>query len=194
MLVTRRIATKASRASRGGTSPAAASPAKITASDARSSRVSSRRPAADTSPNSLAIPPSNPSSACPRAISASPKTRRPTAIAAAAAALAQNAAHVTWAGVIPSPRCRSRSSGRIERSSVRPSAGANSYIVLDPVHHCIEDHQYPEHGPFLHLVRNGREPAARDPWRVRDRKSTRLNSSHLVISYAVFCLKKKKKN
>src|SRR5256885_6185939 len=31
------------------------------------------------------------------------------------------------------------------------------------------------------------------PWRSRDRKSTRLNSSHLVISYAVFCLKKKKK-
>src|SRR5256885_8840231 len=28
---------------------------------------------------------------------------------------------------------------------------------------------------------------------VADRKSTRLNSSHLVISYAVFCLKKKKK-
>src|SRR2546426_6649294 len=31
------------------------------------------------------------------------------------------------------------------------------------------------------------------PFRVtKDRKSTRLNSSHLVISYAVFCLKKKK--
>src|SRR5207249_10604562 len=28
--------------------------------------------------------------------------------------------------------------------------------------------------------------------RVRDRKSTRLNSSHVSISYAVFCLKKKK--
>src|SRR5256885_10920519 len=28
----------------------------------------------------------------------------------------------------------------------------------------------------------------------RDRKSTRLNSSHLVISYAVFCLKKKNDN
>src|SRR5256885_15698188 len=28
---------------------------------------------------------------------------------------------------------------------------------------------------------------------IADRKSTRLNSSHLVISYAVFCLKKKKK-
>src|SRR5207244_11227408 len=30
--------------------------------------------------------------------------------------------------------------------------------------------------------------------RVRDRKSTRLNSSHQIISYAVFCLKKKKKH
>src|SRR5688500_2717192 len=28
---------------------------------------------------------------------------------------------------------------------------------------------------------------------IQDRKSTRLNSSHLVISYAVFCLKKKNK-
>src|SRR2546426_8578929 len=30
--------------------------------------------------------------------------------------------------------------------------------------------------------------------RCEDRKSTRLNSSHLVISYAVFCLKKKNEN
>src|SRR5256885_8243325 len=37
--------------------------------------------------------------------------------------------------------------------------------------------------------------ASREPIRAElteDRKSTRLNSSHLVISYAVFCLKKKK--
>src|SRR3712207_8700277 len=33
----------------------------------------------------------------------------------------------------------------------------------------------------------------RDKVTVRDRKSTRLNSSHANISYAVFCLKKKKK-
>src|SRR2546426_5038382 len=33
--------------------------------------------------------------------------------------------------------------------------------------------------------------SAQRPERRRDRKSTRLNSSHLVISYAVFCLKKK---
>src|SRR2546426_11594407 len=36
-------------------------------------------------------------------------------------------------------------------------------------------------------------PAAARKFVHRDRKSTRLNSSHLVISYAVFCLKKKKK-
>src|SRR5205814_10567905 len=30
------------------------------------------------------------------------------------------------------------------------------------------------------------------PWLMQDRKSTRLNSSHLGISYAVFCLKKKR--
>src|SRR2546422_5658586 len=33
----------------------------------------------------------------------------------------------------------------------------------------------------------------RPPPRLQDRKSTRLNSSHGYISYAVFCLKKKKK-
>src|SRR5207302_7645177 len=38
------------------------------------------------------------------------------------------------------------------------------------------------------------QPGRRDAgWR-RDRKSTRLNSSHVKISYAVFCLKKKKTN
>src|SRR2546421_9398947 len=35
-------------------------------------------------------------------------------------------------------------------------------------------------------------PVAADPAEVADRKSTRLNSSHDQISYAVFCLKKKK--
>src|SRR2546422_4128786 len=36
--------------------------------------------------------------------------------------------------------------------------------------------------------------AAATPRRLQDRKSTRLNSSHGYISYAVFCLKKKKKH
>src|SRR5437899_7516484 len=39
-----------------------------------------------------------------------------------------------------------------------------------------------------------RAAAARDALCVQDRKSTRLNSSHLGISYAVFCLKKKRIN
>src|SRR5689334_24648898 len=43
-------------------------------------------------------------------------------------------------------------------------------------------------GPLPH---QSGSPYARTP--VRDRKSTRLNSSHSSISYAVFCLKKKKK-
>src|SRR2546426_2829162 len=41
-----------------------------------------------------------------------------------------------------------------------------------------------------HLLAFG---VADDALQDADRKSTRLNSSHLVISYAVFCLKKKKK-
>src|SRR5256885_12130604 len=39
-----------------------------------------------------------------------------------------------------------------------------------------------------------KDQLARRPRQQADRKSTRLNSSHLVISYAVFCLKKKKKS
>src|SRR5690606_42149342 len=51
---------------------------------------------------------------------------------------------------------------------------------------------YPEYprqpaGPARRL------PDERRPGRGQDRKSTRLNSSHVKISYAVFCLKKKKK-
>src|SRR5439155_8012701 len=42
-------------------------------------------------------------------------------------------------------------------------------------------------GPGTHITSVG--TGRRD---VRDRKSTRLNSSHVAISYAVFCLKKKK--
>src|SRR5437660_8048601 len=43
---------------------------------------------------------------------------------------------------------------------------------------------------FLHNRRIVHEPPASK--RHQDRKSTRLNSSHVAISYAVFCLKKKK--
>src|SRR5690554_7626461 len=46
--------------------------------------------------------------------------------------------------------------------------------------------------PLLTLGRRGHTPQ-RNVATPRDRKSTRLNSSHVRISYAVFCLKKKKK-
>src|SRR5207253_9940811 len=42
---------------------------------------------------------------------------------------------------------------------------------------------------FDHIAGHELGPAHRDD---QDRKSTRLNSSHVAISYAVFCLKKKK--
>src|SRR6266540_2832338 len=57
--------------------------------------------------------------------------------------------------------------------------------------------------PYTTLFRSIRRSDASGRWppgrttgsssRRRDRKSTRLNSSHITISYAVFCLKKKKK-
>src|SRR5690242_21114793 len=52
-----------------------------------------------------------------------------------------------------------------------------------------------EQAPVLVRQHGGVADGCRQPLRVavRDRKSTRLNSSHMSISYAVFCLKKKKK-
>src|SRR5260363_47848 len=56
--------------------------------------------------------------------------------------------------------------------------------------------------PYTTLFRSAAEKGAARPCRqagrpcwqsAADRKSTRLNSSHQIISYAVFCLKKKKK-
>src|SRR2546426_3867625 len=66
----------------------------------------------------------------------------------------------------------------------RPDADRR-HVVAD------RDGNDPDHAAAGHYddeARLGDEAVPR-----RDRKSTRLNSSHLVISYAVFCLKKKKK-
>src|SRR5437899_8014396 len=54
-------------------------------------------------------------------------------------------------------------------------------------------HSLPQLGLCLQCAKkSGRSPAGLLR-ALQDRKSTRLNSSHLGISYAVFCLKKKKK-
>src|SRR5260221_4975906 len=47
--------------------------------------------------------------------------------------------------------------------------------------------------PYVSALNTMGVPAAAQIMNAIDRKSTRLNSSHTVISYAVFCLKKKKK-
>src|SRR2546422_7322630 len=67
----------------------------------------------------------------------------------------------------------------------QPAAG-----WIDGVRHTFEWH---EADPLLIRIAAG-TIAALGRLSQRDRKSTRLNSSHGYISYAVFCLKKKKKN
>src|SRR5947209_17066824 len=53
----------------------------------------------------------------------------------------------------------------------------------------------PGHGPqYCTSDRNQRVCLSQSSCSSQDRKSTRLNSSHANISYAVFCLKKKKKH
>src|SRR2546427_4996558 len=56
--------------------------------------------------------------------------------------------------------------------------------------------QYPDNGGTNRVPRSERHSAHPERGRLKpaaaDRKSTRLNSSHSQISYAVFCLKKKK--
>src|SRR3712207_8859587 len=54
--------------------------------------------------------------------------------------------------------------------------------------HIVTIHDFGKAGPFYYLLMELVEGVN------LDRKSTRLNSSHANISYAVFCLKKKKKN
>src|SRR3712207_7618579 len=70
--------------------------------------------------------------------------------------------------------------GERDRRSARGKIAANRNETIDP-----GLPRPSQHGVAIVLV----------PWivQMRDRKSTRLNSSHANISYAVFCLKKKKK-
>src|SRR5438132_3633879 len=58
---------------------------------------------------------------------------------------------------------------------------------------CLGAADYTQYvAPSTRAIVEALRPAGATPRRL-DRKSTRLNSSHTVISYAVFCLKKKKK-
>src|SRR5699024_12852018 len=108
--------------------------------------------------------------------------------------------------------------------SVSTTSVANSLLSLPPCHLFLIPSAYaflffsfsflmlpppprPTLFPYTTLFRSGPPPPAgcvrrhagpcvqrHGPLNTRDRKSTRLNSSHVSISYAVFCLKKKKKS
>src|SRR2546422_6580123 len=80
---------------------------------------------------------------------------------------------------------RSPPSAQRTKSRSEPDARANAEIdrVLDKIIASGVDSLTPAERKFLTEISR----------RLRDRKSTRLNSSHGYISYAVFCLKKKKK-
>src|SRR5207248_8162839 len=77
------------------------------------------------------------------------------------------------------------------RHRERGAAGASASRIAHPRPHGAPD-EGPRHSPRRCQGRRappGGPHAGRDG---ADRKSTRLNSSHRTISYAVFCLKKKK--
>src|SRR5207244_13163864 len=62
--------------------------------------------------------------------------------------------------------------------------------VEDAMREDGSDERRPEAAPARQLPRqHGHACQLADPARQQDRKSTRLNSSHQIISYAVFCLK-----
>src|SRR5205807_5166623 len=69
-----------------------------------------------------------------------------------------------------------------------PQSAGGQRAALRRSHHSNSHQNFAECGAARRL----HQPAIEKKYGA-DRKSTRLNSSHLVISYAVFCLKKKKK-
>src|SRR5438034_1958181 len=81
------------------------------------------------------------------------------------------------------------------RSQVQAAPGENSYDQWNRRARRVSDPQMSGHraAEIAGHQNCGEDRRLRDKVQ-QDRKSTRLNSSHTVISYAVFCLKKKKKH
>src|SRR2546426_1789019 len=105
---------------------------------------------------------------------------------------ARSNAAVFWASASHTPR-------NVCNSVV--AIGTEPPLVLGSgrrVHREAATHARGKHRPWRGILqareprRFGSHPVAQPRRSTLDRKSTRLNSSHLVISYAVFCLKKKK--
>src|SRR5438552_12674650 len=71
----------------------------------------------------------------------------------------------------------------------RPRADPSRRLAAD----LVAREEHPRSRTACHAVGRRRRPESWPRQDALDRKSTRLNSSHQIISYAVFCLKKKKK-
>src|SRR2546426_1798148 len=82
---------------------------------------------------------------------------------------------------------------RPPRSTLFPYTTLFRSLLADDVQEVVGAHVADELEPLLEVGDGLGEPVVGPEVLAEDRKSTRLNSSHLVISYAVFCLKKKKK-
>src|SRR5207302_10084835 len=92
----------------------------------------------------------------------------------------------------PPPRCQRRARSGCRRARRHPRYTLFPYTTLFRSYAQSVDYRTPDGGggaSYLEL----RVPAQNVKTAIADRKSTRLNSSHVKISYAVFCLKKKKK-
>src|SRR2546426_8399467 len=89
-------------------------------------------------------------------------------------------------------KCRMRMASKIRPSLDLEARVSLTFFRSHGAHRSFRDGE--TRGPVL--ARTGRvlQCARGRGHAFRDRKSTRLNSSHLVISYAVFCLKKKNKH
>src|SRR5690606_42144284 len=88
-----------------------------------------------------------------------------------------------------------RSSDLKIRDNIKLLSFTSKIGVLDPVKAFITGKAFTEEnegGYKTNEVDQVEKKIKRDLKYLKDRKSTRLNSSHVKISYAVFCLKKKK--
>src|SRR3712207_7948362 len=92
--------------------------------------------------------------------------------------------------ITPKPGCSTRAPphGAVRRSASAAPPGSRSQAAAPSAP--LPFLRLEAHGHAVHAVALA---CGLGPVREEDRKSTRLNSSHANISYAVFCLKKKKK-
>src|SRR3989454_6335973 len=90
-------------------------------------------------------------------------------------------------------RIRARPVAALDLDPEEPRQGVET-ARLEGGTRCRARRSVQTRGPWSKSERARSSSTRRNVQSKRDRKSTRLNSSHLVISYAVFCLKKKTKD